>query len=129
MRAGWSRWRHSSANCPMGCARTGIADPGAKRHMCNLYRMSKSQTEVADFFRDIVPELTLPPTGNAPEEIYPGYPGLVLTSTEIRQMVWGFPLSLKGAKGQPLKPRPVNNARTDKLSGAFWADSFRQRRC
>ena len=97
--------------------------------MCNLYRMSKSQTEVADFFRDIVPELTLPPTGNAPEEIYPGYPGLVLTSSEIRQMVWGFPLSLKSAKGQPLKPRPVNNARTDKLSGAFWADSFRQRRC
>ena len=30
-------------------------------------------------------------------------------------MTWGFPLVLKGKNGQPLKPKPVNNARTDKL--------------
>lgn len=45
-------------------------------------------------------------------------------------MVWGFPLSLKSKKsGQPLKPKPVNNARTDKLSQFFWRDSFEKRRC
>jgi len=97
--------------------------------MCNLYRMSKSQSEVADFFRDIVPGLTVPAAGNAPEEIYPGYPGLVLAEGSLRQMVWGFPLAMTGAKGQALKPKPVNNARTDKLSGPFWSASFRTRRC
>jgi hypothetical protein len=32
-------------------------------------------------------------------------------------MVWGFPLVLKGKGGQALKPKPVNNARVDKLDG------------
>jgi putative SOS response-associated peptidase YedK len=31
----------------------------------------------------------------------------------------GFPVALVGKKGQPLKPKAVNNARFDKL-GAFW---------
>ena len=44
-------------------------------------------------------------------------------------MAWGFPLAITGAKGQPLKPRPVNNARADKLASPFWSTSFRQRRC
>jgi hypothetical protein len=44
-------------------------------------------------------------------------------------MTWGFPLVLKGAKGQPLKPKPVNNARTDKLESFFWRHSFAERRC
>ena len=35
-------------------------------------------------------------------------------------MTWGWPLALKGKQGQPLKPRPVNNARTDKLITPFW---------
>ena len=97
--------------------------------MCNLYRLKSVRGEVADMFREVAPELTVSAPGNAPDEIYPGYPGLVLADGGLRQMVWGFPLALKGAKGQTLKPRPVNNARTDKLTGAFWADSFRQRRC
>ena len=97
--------------------------------MCNLYRMSKSQDEVADFFSEIARQFALPPAGNAPEMIYPGYPGMVLTSEALTQMVWGFPLQRKGAKGQPLKPKPVNNARTDKLSSPFWSASFRERRC
>ena len=44
-------------------------------------------------------------------------------------MAWGFPLPRKGAKGQPLKPKPVNNARSDKLGSPFWSASFRDRRC
>jgi len=31
-------------------------------------------------------------------------------------MVWSFPLVLKSKRtGEPLKPKPVNNTRTDKL--------------
>jgi putative SOS response-associated peptidase YedK len=44
-------------------------------------------------------------------------------------MTWGFPLALTGAKGQPLKPRPVNNARSDRLATPFWRNAFETRRC
>jgi putative SOS response-associated peptidase YedK len=44
-------------------------------------------------------------------------------------MTWGFPLALKGKSGQMLKPRPVNNARADKLDGFMWRYSFHERRC
>ncbi len=96
--------------------------------MCNLYRMSKSANEVADFFAAITHDMRVAP-GNAPAEIYPGYPGLVLADGTLQNMAWGFPLPRKGAKGQPLKPKPVNNARSDKLGSPFWASSFRDRRC
>ena len=36
---------------------------------------------------------------------------------------------MRGKSGEMLKPRPINNARTDKLSGAFWKASFTSRRC
>jgi len=97
--------------------------------MCNLYRMSKSQDEVAHFFDSVARDLATAPGGNAPELVYPGYPGMVLAEGGLKQMTWGFPLARKGAKGQPLKPKPVNNARTDKLSSPFWSASFRARRC
>lgn len=66
---------------------------------------------------------------NFGEEVYPGYPGLVVTGGTARTMTWGFPLTLKGKQGQPLKPKAVNNAREDKLSTPFWRDSFVKRRC
>lgn len=44
-------------------------------------------------------------------------------------MTWGFPLSLTGKRGQKLQPKPVNNARADKLHSPFWRDSFVRRRC
>ena len=93
--------------------------------MCNLYRMDKSADEVARLFN------VEPPAGsNAGEEVYPGYPGLVLDRTTLRTMTWGFPLSLKSKKtGQPLKPKPVNNTRSDKLDSFMWRYSFAERRC
>lgn len=97
--------------------------------MCNLYRLSKSPDEVARFFDTVAKGLATAPGINAPELVYPGYPGLVLTEGRLAQMTWGFPLARKGARGQPLKPRPVNNARADKLSSPFWSASFRTRRC
>jgi putative SOS response-associated peptidase YedK len=93
--------------------------------MCNLYRMTKNVSEVAAWF-----EAAGQATGaNFAAEVYPGYTGLVVAEGAVRAMTWGFPLVLKGAKGQPLKPKPVNNARTDKLGTPFWRHAFAQRRC
>lgn len=93
--------------------------------MCNLYRMTKTQDEVARWF-DAAGELG---GANYGQEVYPGYPGLVVAEGRLRQMNWGFPLALTGKQGQKLKPKPVNNARTDKLESFFWRDSFAARRC
>ena len=93
--------------------------------MCNLYRMTKSQAEIADLFR-----VDTPTALNTAEEIYPGYPGMVIADGALRSMVWGFPLVLKSKKtGEPLKPKPVNNTRTDKLDSFMWRYSFAERRC
>ena len=92
--------------------------------MCNLYRMTKGVDEIARLFA------VEPDSGaNFAEEVYPGYPGLVVAEGRARAMNWGFPLVLKGKQGQPLKPKPVTNAREDKLLTAFWRDSFAARRC
>lgn len=93
--------------------------------MCNLYRMTKNKDEVAKWF-DAVNDAA---GANFGEEVFPGYPGLVIESGKLRQMTWGFPLQMKGKSGQPLKPKPVNNARTDKLDTFFWRYSFEERRC
>ena len=92
--------------------------------MCNLYKMTKTVGEVAKLFRAIAD-----PPGNAGDTIYPGYPGYVVAEGRVRQMTWGFPLVLKGKNGQPLKPKPVNNCRTDKLDSFMWRYSFQERRC
>lgn len=92
--------------------------------MCNLYRMRTGSAEIAQLFRAEA-------TGglNYGEEVYPGYPGLVVADGLVRTMNWGLPLALTGKQGQKLKPRPVNNAREDKLHTGFWRDSFVNRRC
>ncbi|GMM93191.1 SOS response-associated peptidase [Qipengyuania sp. MTN3-11] len=92
--------------------------------MCNLYRMTKPASEVAAMFGDIAVEI-----GNAGMEVYPGQPGLVFDGERARSMVWGFPLSRKGKQGQPLKPKPVNNTRADRVKSFFWRYSFEERRC
>ena len=92
--------------------------------ICNLYRMTKATAEIAKLFR-----ATPNARANLGSEVYPGYPGLVVADGQARSMIWGLPLVLSGKQGQPLKPKPVNNARTDKLSTSFWRDSFEKRRC
>jgi len=92
--------------------------------MCNLYRLTKPHQEVAHLFDAVVGQV-----GNAGQEYFPGHPGLVVARGELRSMTWGFPLVLKGAKGQSLKPKPVNNARADKLDSLMWRYSFAERRC
>ena len=85
--------------------------------MCNLYKMTKTVDEVARLFGAVAD-----PPGNAGDEVFPGYPGYVVAQGRVRQMIWGFPLVLTGKNGQPLKPKPVNNTRADKL------DSYMQPR-
>lgn len=92
--------------------------------MCNLYRMTRSTAEVANLFK-----APAPGPSNAGAEVYPGYPGLVFAAGEVCSMTWGFPLVLKGKTGQPLKPKPVNNTRADKLDSFMWRYSFQERRC
>ena len=92
--------------------------------MCNLYRMTKATAEIAHLFVARAGQ-----GANFAAEVYPGYPGLVVAEGEARMMTWGFPLALKGKSGQALKPKPVNNAREDKLGTAFWRASFERRRC
>mgnify|MGYP003121304836 CR=1 FL=1 len=87
--------------------------------------MTKSNSEVARWF-DAIDQLG---GANFGEEVFPGYPGAVAAKGALVSMTWGFPLSRKGAKGQPLKPKPVNNTRADKLAGFFWRYSFAERRC
>lgn len=57
--------------------------------------------------------------------VAPGTEGVVLTGSGkeqvARQMRWGF--------HRPWTKRPLHNARDDKLDGATWSESFRQRRC
>ena len=93
--------------------------------MCNLYRMTKNADEVAQWFDAANAARGV----NLAAETYPGTPGLVVADGSVRPMNWGFPLVMTGKNGQKLKPRPVNNARTDKLGSYFWRDSYRDRRC
>jgi putative SOS response-associated peptidase YedK len=99
--------------------------------MCNLYTNRKSAAEVAAMFR-IDPGDVLP--FNMAEEVYPGYPGMVIREIDgrrtLQSMAWGFPRKQVSKKtGLPLKPPPRNNARDDKLLTFFWKDSFEKRRC
>jgi putative SOS response-associated peptidase YedK len=99
--------------------------------MCNLYTTRKSAAEVAAHFGIASSAIT---SFNVQAEVYPGYPGMVIRddgeARTLKAMTWGFPLALTSKKtGQPLKPKPVNNAREDKLGTAFWRDSFVKRRC
>lgn len=93
--------------------------------MCNLYKISSAAREVARTFDAV----DLSAGSNRGELVFPGYPGLVVADGEVRQMNWGFPLSLKGKDGQKLKPRPVNNTRSDKLDSFMWRYAFQERRC
>jgi putative SOS response-associated peptidase YedK len=86
--------------------------------MCNRYQRGETQ-KVLNLFG-------AKPTARfneGPMQVHPKEPGAVIRLHEgvlvLEQMTWGFPVTLKGKSGQPLKPKPVNNARFDKL-GSFW---------
>lgn len=95
--------------------------------MCNLYEHYTANMNAifGKSLDDVLQGQNLPTS-----QVYPGGPGIVITADKTAQkMTWGFPLVLKGKDGKLLKPRPVNNARTDKLASRFWSASVRERRC
>ncbi|WP_439469159.1 SOS response-associated peptidase [Blastomonas fulva] len=93
---------------------------GTPQHpcMCNRYQPGERQ-RIEDHFN----AKRLREYNEGPPTVHPKDPGWVVRLKEgtmvLEQMTWGFPVVLRGKQGQPLKPKPVNNARFDKL-GAFW---------
>lgn len=110
--------------------------------MCNLQRLTRATAEIARLFGEVLQPgqgpITLGTIGNlsaeSPGETWPGQPGLVIArgrtgEPTLTAMTWGFPFAATGKQGRKLKPRPVNNARADKLDGFLWRASFARRRC
>lgn len=95
-----------------------MPDCGQPSDMCN--RAERGDT---DHIRRLFGAELERPFNDGPLILYPKAPAPVVRCHEgrmvISQMTWGLPLVMKGKKGQPLKPKPVNNARFDKL-GSFW---------
>ncbi|SEJ86740.1 Putative SOS response-associated peptidase YedK [Sphingobium sp. AP50] len=91
--------------------------------MCNLYTIRKSAAEVAAHFGVAAPVTQF----NAPEEVYPGYPGMVVREDQgvrtLQSMVWGWPVRLKGMKPDS-RPKPVNNIAD--LRKPFWLGAARK---
>jgi putative SOS response-associated peptidase YedK len=105
---------------------TRIDDALSPERMCNRYA---DDVELA-ILREGYGLSGQVESNDGPMFVHPGYPGRVVTADRwLRRMTWGFPLFIKGKSGQPLKPRPVNNTRTDKVFSGFWSSSFRDRRC
>lgn len=97
--------------------------------MCNRYKPGERDT-VLNLFD--IKKISL--FNEGPRIVHPREPGPVVRVEEgvmiLEQMTWGFPVVLKGKDGKPLKPRPTNNARFDKLNRFWkrWAD-FPAQRC
>ena len=93
--------------------------------MCNRYQQAAIQ-EAKDALNAIIET----PFNVGSDIIHPQSPGLVVKHVNgqrvLANMTWGFPLILAEArerakaKGVQVKPKPVNNARTDKLTSGFW---------
>jgi len=86
--------------------------------MCNRYSPG-DRHRIEDHFSARL----LRQVNEGPAVVHPKEPGWVVRLIDgervLQQMTWGFPVYLRGKSGQPLKPKPVNNARFDKLNG-FW---------
>ncbi|WP_379489068.1 SOS response-associated peptidase [Novosphingobium soli] len=86
--------------------------------MCNRYKPGEREMIRSIFDARLYREIN-----EGPPIVHPKEPGWVVRLLNgervLDQMTWGFPVYLRGKAGQPLKPRPVNNARFDKIDG-FW---------
>lgn len=96
--------------------------------MCNRYRPGERDTIRSLFDAKMFREVN-----DGPEVVHPKDPGWVIRSIDgqhvLDQMTWGFPTYIRGKGGAPLKPRPTNNARIEKLGGywARWGERTEQR--
>ena len=103
--------------------------------MCNLYANTTAQDEMRRLF-DVAPGHDL--LGNAEPQpaIFPKDTAPVVRrredgTRELCPMQWGFLLpQVSKRTGRPILPKPVTNARDDKLRASpFWRESFETRRC
>jgi putative SOS response-associated peptidase YedK len=93
--------------------------------MCNRYQQAALQEA-----KDALAAIIETPFNVGSDIVHPQSPGLVVRHDNgqriLTSMTWGFPLILAdmkaraAAKGVAVKPKPVNNARTDKLGSGFW---------
>ena len=92
--------------------------------MCNRYERPSLEEIVVDFDAGVSRAFNA-----GPETVHPRDPGFVVLERDgrrvVEQMTWGFPVRLKGSAS----PRPVNNARFDKLTAFWrrWAEAPQQR--
>lgn len=94
--------------------------------MCNRYQQAAIQEA-----KDALDAIIEAPFNVGSDIIHPQSPGLAVRQAKgqrvLANMTWGFPLILAeakaraAAKGVSVKPKPVNNARTDKLGTGFWS--------
>lgn len=92
---------------------------GAQRLvMCNRYKPGE-RTRIEDLFN----AKALRAFNDGPETVHPKDPAPVVRihggQLVLDQMSWGFPVRLRGKRGELLQPKAVNNARFDKIGG-YW---------
>lgn len=95
-------------------------DHGTQQHRCMCNRYQRGETQRVE---NIFGAKAMRAMNDGTKTVHPREPGLIVRMADgqrvVEQMTWGFPVVLRGKSGQPLKPKPVNNARFDKL-GTFW---------
>ena len=98
--------------------------------MCNRYRMSANQAELAARYGVDVPyppDLTIPPP-----ELFPKRDAMVVRQEEGARVLdvvgWGFPMQVRTAAGKATE-KPVTNVRN--LASPFWRSALKEpaRRC
>jgi putative SOS response-associated peptidase YedK len=89
--------------------------------MCNRYRMSAKQLELAAAFGIDISKL-LPEEQMPPPELFPQRPGLIVRQQDGERifdvMPWGVPLNVKNPRTGKVTSKPVTNVRN--LSSPFW---------
>ncbi len=92
--------------------------------MCNQYNLALVGGAMNNIAKGRLTEVEWDIGNAGPGKVFPKYTGVVVRSEKDRlignAMTWGFPRVMRGAKGQLLKPRPVNNTRCEKLATPFW---------
>lgn len=103
--------------------------------MCNLYANTTAQDEMRRLF-EVTPGNDRLGNASAQPAIFPRDSAPVVRRQdegvrELCAMQWGFLLPQTSKRtGRPILPKPVTNARDDKLrTSPFWRASFESRRC
>lgn len=114
----------AAKHSPTGHRRLRAGGAGGTRGgVCNRYRMTAKQAELARRFGIEPPypdDVTVPPP-----ELFPKRHAWVVRETGGRRildiMAWGVPLSVPGARGQPVE-KQVTNVRN--LASPFWKSTL-----